>query len=532
MARDDIPDDAPPPNDDWRDALPPEPVSAVVHRAADPLNVPPNDQAAETAVLSVALLTPEHVPSLLEFLRPEHFFSEAHTRIWGAVRALAEASQPVEIVTVASWLRARDRLESVGGMPYLIELLNQPAIGNPVAYARIVHERWRARELIALAHDVAAHGYHSAEPVDSLLARALGGVKTLADSGQSDEWPSLEARALTMAARGPITRFATGLPTLDKACRGGIPAPRFVVLGGAPGAGKTSLAVYLAARWAREGHHVGILAVDEGPEGIIMRLAQMDGLSAGKLDAGDRDEWANAARRMAGKRILVADADDRGATVEGVALRLAKRAQGRPAVLIVDSIQNVRSTFSSDADDPRARVDIVVKALKAATMAHGFVTLATCELARGSYRSKDSAEQVNDLAAFKESGGIEYAAQTALVLRSVAGSSGLVDVTIPKNRALMCEPFRLSLNRETVTYREVEAPEPEERETVTSEAKFAAAVERVFAVIGTAGGATKREVRQLAGMKNDTADAALEHLLRTGRIRNEGAANAGQYRIV
>ena len=140
---------------------------------------------------------------------------------------------------------------------------------------------------------------------------------------------------------------------------------------------------------------------------------------------------------------MLVDGDDLAGSVERIAELLAVRAAGKPAVLVVDSLQTVRAIGTDTAGSPRERVDAVVRALKSMRDRHGFLVVATCELARGAYRSKALAEQINDLAAFKESGGIEYAAQTALVLRSVPDEPALVDVAVPKNRAYRKDAFRL-----------------------------------------------------------------------------------------
>lgn len=256
----------------------------------------------------------------------------------------------------------------------------------------------------------------------------------------------------SLAAAQKAERLSTGLPTFDDACRGGLPFPRFVVIGGAPGAGKTTLATQFAFRWAKTaGVLVACLSVDEGPEGVIARMVQL----AGHDPDGDLTGASAARVELAGLNIWLCD----GGTIEEFAAEAQRRAEGRKVVLIVDSIQTVSSARSSESDNAKARVDAVVAALKLA--ARSALVLATCELSRGSYRSKSAADQINDLAAFKESGGIEYAAQTAIVLRSEPGESDLVAVTTPKNRgARMGKPsWVMRLDRVTAAFTEVDAAE-------------------------------------------------------------------------
>ena len=56
--------------------------------------VPPNDLDAEAAVLSAVMLDTSALDKVLEFLKPEHFYSEAHRRIFEAAIELRVVGQP------------------------------------------------------------------------------------------------------------------------------------------------------------------------------------------------------------------------------------------------------------------------------------------------------------------------------------------------------------------------------------------------------------------------------------------------------
>jgi hypothetical protein len=77
-------------------------------------------------------------------------------------------------------------------------------------------------------------------------------------------------------AAGRIERVATGFPTLDEACRGGLGFGRRHYLVGAPGAGKTALANVIARRLLGLGLVVGILASDEEPSDLVVRYRSQD----------------------------------------------------------------------------------------------------------------------------------------------------------------------------------------------------------------------------------------------------------------
>src|SRR5262245_48946643 len=84
--------------------------------------VPPHDLDAEAAVLSAVLLSGESFDSVNDVLAAEHFYSDANRRIYEAIIDLQSTGKPVDVVTVATWLRDRERLQQVGGTPYLAQL--------------------------------------------------------------------------------------------------------------------------------------------------------------------------------------------------------------------------------------------------------------------------------------------------------------------------------------------------------------------------------------------------------------------------
>src|SRR6202034_4194075 len=81
--------------------------------------VPPHDLGAEEAVIALVMIdqgdadthTPSAIERIMDLLRPEQFYSEAHRRLYEAALDLQSRGIPADAVQVASWLRERGRLE-------------------------------------------------------------------------------------------------------------------------------------------------------------------------------------------------------------------------------------------------------------------------------------------------------------------------------------------------------------------------------------------------------------------------------------
>lgn len=367
---------------------------------------------------------------------------------------------------------------------------------NYVAICRGVKERQDVNRLIRLCRDVAHIAEHG-----RALAKPVNGKKVL--RGHDDAYEYLIAQVVksTVAAKGRVTgadameemfemsrapRMATGITSVDGPMGGGFPSPRSVFVAGPPSAGKTSLCVFLAHRWLLAGHPTAFLAVDEDAVGVSKRIAALGGLDIEKIANGDPGEQNRAlayARRLP---FFIREEE----TVEQVTMELVDFAKGhanRTPVLVIDSLQTVRSGLTKGMETPRARVDAVADSIRAARD-RGILVLASSEVNRGFYGRSKPEEQTTAMAAGKESGRIEYLAESLIVLRE-ADTENVVDVTVAKNRGFPRVPFRLLLDPTRMTYVEVERPDAEHERREA----FARDCQAIVEVIRARAGVKNRE---------------------------------------
>jgi replicative DNA helicase len=498
-------------------------MAALVALPAPAQREQPHNVDAEKSVLGAVFIKPTAFDELSATLQVDDFFLPAHREIFEAMLALDKRRQPIDVIAVADELKTRGMLARLdGGEAYLLALANAtPTAENVTHYARLVKEKATLRRLIAACAEVQSSAYGNFGDFDGFVADAEAKIAKVARQGRAAP-RSLASLVDQLAPRG--ARLTTGLRTLDAAHRGGFLPGRFVVVGGAPGAGKTSLAVALAVKWALEGAQVSVLAADEPAIGLLVRVGQILGLDRRALEDGDaeaREALRAAVADVPGLTIL--DADDASTTIEAAAATL--RPERGPSVLVVDSLQMARAAGSAEAETPRARVEAVLCACKATTR-RGITVVATSELARGAYRSRDAAERTDDLAAGKESGAIEYAAGSLLVLRSVPDANGQIDVTIPKNRGGDKTPFRLAMNFERATLHETALPEGRPvgglglDSTTQLETDMTAAREALRKEPAGAAGIWGL-ARKMGAMSNARKDRAIKALIDAGEIQVE-----------
>ncbi len=244
-------------------------MNAARHDSAlEQLRVPPQSVQAEQAVLG-ALLIPYTDASVLakfsDWLTPEDFYRRDHQLIYRAILAQAEQSKPFDALTIAEWFEANGIAEQVQGGAYLIDLASTtPSAANIVAYAEIVADKAKLRQLIQFGTDVVNSGFQPqgrdtreiiAEAQQQIVQLAgnprAGGSKSMLQVG--NEW--FEALRCRYANKGGLL----GLPTpwaMYNALTGGLQAGELVILAGRPGMGKSAWATNVATANALSGKRV------------------------------------------------------------------------------------------------------------------------------------------------------------------------------------------------------------------------------------------------------------------------------------
>lgn len=423
----------------------PAPVDLASQLRSSVGRVPPHDLDAEAAVLSAVLLERNAIDKVLEVLKAEHFYSEANRRIYEGALDLSSRSQPIDIVSVAGWLRDRDRLAHVGGASYLAQLADAvPAVTHLDQYARMVREKWRVRQLIATCQMIAAEGYGDVGEVQTFIDRAEQSIYELARTPETStmrpmiDWIKEAFTDLTeAAARGErLTGTPTGFERLDSKTAG-LHDGDLTILAARPGMGKTSLAWQIAANVASQDLAtqlgVAFFSVEQPGKQIAIRSI----CNAGRVDLGkvrqgflnDRD-WDNltpAASWVAGLPIWLDDVSNLGVLeIRAKVRRLQSEYNREPTkdelrdnpkakprrvgLVIIDYLQLMRGTGSNREQEISSLsrgLKILAKELKVPVVALSQLNRST------ETRGKDKRPNLSDL---RESGAIEQDADNVVFI--------------------------------------------------------------------------------------------------------------------
>ncbi len=209
---------------------------------------PPQDEAAEQAVLGGMLLSKDAIADVLERLRPSDFYRPNHQSVYDAILDLYGRGEPADAVTVAAELDRRGLLRRIGGAPYLHTLISTvPTAANAGYYAGIVAEKALLRRLVEAGTRVVQYGYAGAEGSDvaEVVDRAQAEIYDVTDGRTSEDFVALEDLLQptmdeidAIASNGGLARgVPTGFVELDDVMNGLHPG-QMVIVAARPGVGK------------------------------------------------------------------------------------------------------------------------------------------------------------------------------------------------------------------------------------------------------------------------------------------------------
>jgi len=381
--------------------------------------VPPHNLDAEKSLLGGVLLDSQAFTEVVEIVRAEEFYRDAHRKVFEAMSALFGKGQPIDRITVKDELTALGAFDAVGGDEF-IDLLDKivPTAANLAYYAKIIHEKALARRLIEAASTIAQLGYEQHGDVGEFADECERRIFAVTEQRNAVSFvhvkPIIAATFKTIEAlyerQEEITGIPTGFADLDRMTSGFQPGD-LVILAARPSMGKTSLCLNLATHVGCRGQYqkkrcgVGIFSLEMPKEQLVMRMlaseARVDSqrIRTGKLIESDWAKLAQAAGVLADANIHIDDTP----AVSVLELRAkcrrlyAKYEESDQPVrlIIVDYLQLMRGNERIDSREQQ--ISEISRSLKALAKELGIPVLALSQLNRSLEKRPDKRPLMSDL---------------------------------------------------------------------------------------------------------------------------------------
>ncbi len=378
--------------------------------------VPPQATSLEEAVLGALMLDKEAMSIVLDILRPESFYSDAHQLIYQAMRRLFERSQPIDLLMVMEELKNSGDLESIGGPVYLANLTNKVAsAANIEFHARIISQKFIQRELIRVSTRIIRDAFEDTTDVFDLLDGAEQGLFAIAQQNMSrgyDSMGSLVSKAFKQLQElkdkeDGLTGVPTGFTELDRLTSGWQPSD-LIIIAARPGMGKTSFVLSIARNASVEFKKpLAIFSLEMSSLQLAQRMIAMEAeVSSGKLRNGqlEKDDWERlsvAIERISEAPIYIDDTPAINIFELRAKCRRMKM-QHDIQLIIIDYLQLMSGGGDNQRGNREQEVSAISRALKGLAKELNVPVIALSQLSRAvEVRGGSKRPQLSDL---RESG--------------------------------------------------------------------------------------------------------------------------------
>ena len=435
----------------------------------------PHDLAAEQSVLGSVFISPDSLISLADELVPDDFYKPANKIVFKTMLSLLEKGEPIDATTMGSALANQGDISKIGGITYIVELVNStPTSKNVEYYAKIVKEKATLRKMIADLSDSLSNVYQGDVSIDDIIAKIEKSMLDISNQNTGTGFRNvadiLDTHMQMVETRsqtdGVVTGLSTGFVGLDKITTG-LHEDNLIILAARPAMGKTALALNIAQYIAvKEKKPVAIFSLEMGAESLIERMLAAEGMVEGyHLKTGNLsvEEWGrlvHAQGNLYDAPIFVDDtAGIRISEIRSKARKLAQE-MGGLGVIIIDYLQLITG---SKGENRQQIVSEISRELKILAKDLKVPVIALSQLSRAVEQRQDKRPMLADL---RESGSIEQDADIVAFLYRDAyyqkeqadsqEANNVTELILEKNRHGSLGTVKLYFHKEYTKFSSVE----------------------------------------------------------------------------
>lgn len=400
----------------------------------------PFSPEAEEAVLGAILTNPNAYFSVAAFLNQDDFFLLRHQWIWQAIQRIIERNEDFDYLTVGQELNDLGRLDEIGGIPYLMRLINNtPTSVHAEVYGRLVERASVRRRLLKAAEEIKAVALDEELGIERVIEEAESRLFNVTESqNQRDLLPIRDAISeyfdrieFLMENRDQALGLPTGFRAVDTLL-GGLQRSDLLIFAGRPGMGKTSFMLSVVLNAARFGGRIAIFTMEMGVEQIIQRLVSMETginmqmLRLGQISQQEESRLVEAMGRLSKFQVYIDDTP----ALTPLQMRTKMRRMAREVgvdLIIVDYMQlmNAGGIYENNRVQ---EISYISRSLKELARELNVPVMSAAQLSRAVEQRQDKRPQLSDL---RESGCL--AGDTLIYLpdsgryvpiRDLAGTNG------------------------------------------------------------------------------------------------------------
>lgn len=391
---------------------------------------------AEQAVLGMLLKDNEVILDI--DLKPYHFGDIKHQKLFSIMMKLYQEGKKIDFINIGNEIK----LDEVGGLSYLADLITYADITLDKAKIDIIKEKYKQRELFKIISKIKTEIEN--KPFQALINEMQMELLKI-DDAEADIlikdkelfmdiiFPAIDEK---VKSDNKIQGLRCNISSID-AMINGFQKGKLYFIAGRPGMGKSAVTINIANEIAKK-HCIMYFSLEMTAEEIgLRRLASESYIDMAKIERGvlteeELKKLNYTANRLYQNHMLI---NDTPALHINDIYRIAKKQKlrGKLDMLVVDHIGLVKS----EGDTVREQVTNICIQLKNIAKELEIPVLALSQLNRGVEQRADKRPQLSDL---KESSGIEENADVVMLLyrdeyyNAETNDKGIIELNIAKQR--------------------------------------------------------------------------------------------------
>ncbi|MFN0083587.1 MAG: replicative DNA helicase [Ferruginibacter sp.] len=393
--------------------------------------IPPQAKDLEEAILGAIMLEKAAFDTVVEILKPECFYVEAHQKIYKAMQSLQIKNLPIDLLTVVEELKFKEELEFVGG-PYAVTKLTNVVVSsaNIEAHSRIVLQKFIQRELIRISGEIIGEAYEDSTDVFDMLDTAETKLFEITNNHLRKNFDDIATVLVKTINRieemrnrqDEMTGVPTGFPSLDKLTYGWQPTD-LIILAARPSVGKTAFALNLARTAAlhpTKPTAVGFFSLEMSSSQLVQRILSaeseiwLEKIARGKLEEHEMKQlYKKGIEKLSKAPIFIDDS----AALNIFELRAkCRRLKNKHniGIIIIDYLQLMSG--SADRNSNREQeISKISRDLKGLAKELQVPIIALSQLSREVEKRKEG-NKIPQLSDLRESGAIEQDADMVMFL--------------------------------------------------------------------------------------------------------------------
>lgn len=415
----------------------------------------PHNYVAEKIILSSLLISSEALEVVFRNVKVETFYFQNHQELYQIIIEMYTNQIPIDIITLNTFLQDNGKLEKIGGIKVLIDLINHvPNLIYLEQYINLVHDKFLRRSIIKLGYEIINSAYVTNIPLETILNdlefqvfNLTNEIKTQKISSSAELLSNIFLDLKQKSINPTLSGISSGFYDLDSFTQG-FQKSDLIVIAGRPSMGKTALALNISLNIIKNLNlPVLFFSLEMSKEQLTYRLLIHEtNINGSRLKTGNlyKDDWANLNTIIQKLSILPLFIDDTSnPSIQDIKSKIKKIIfeQTQIGLIVIDYLQLMQNSKFSISNRTQ-ELSQITRSLKNVAREFKVPIIALSQLSRNVESRTNKRPILSDL---RESGSIEQDADLVLMLyrdsyysstttTTVENEKNIVELIIAKHR--------------------------------------------------------------------------------------------------